>query len=209
MTPQKEKTLVLLKPDAVQRNLIGEIVSRFEKIGLKIIAMKFVIPTKEEAYKHYVKNEEEITALGNRSIESKKKSGIPAEGGSASGGESSDDPKVLGQQIIDRLVRFLSSGPVVALVLEGNRAISITRKLVGSTEPLQSVVGTIRGDYTVDSYALADNDDRAVRNLIHASSSEFDSDYETKIWFKEAEIYTYNNVRDRILYDVNLDNIND
>ena len=103
----------------------------------------------------------------------------------------------------------MSSGPVVALVLEGNRAISITRKLVGSTEPLQSVVGTIRGDYTVDSYALADNDNRAVRNLIHASSSEFDSDYEIKIWFKEAEIYTYNNVRDRILYDVNLDNINE
>ena len=199
MQPQKEKTLVLLKPDAVQRNLIGEIISRFEKMGLKIIAMKFVIPTKEEAYKHYVKNEEEIIALGSRSIENKKKSGI----------ESNDDPKVLGQQIIDRLVRFLSSGPVVALVLEGNRAISITRKLVGSTEPLQSVVGTIRGDYTVDSYALADNDNRAVRNLIHASSSEFDSDYEIKIWFKEAEIYTYNNVRDRILYDVNLDNINE
>ncbi|MBU4348231.1 nucleoside-diphosphate kinase [Patescibacteria group bacterium] len=194
MKLQKEKTLVLLKPDTVQRNLIGEIISRFEKIGLKIIAMKFVIPSKEEAYKHYVKNEEEITALGNRSIESKKKSGI----------ESNENPKVLGQQIIDRLVRFLSSGPVVALVLEGNRAISITRKLVGSTEPLQSAVGTIRGDYTVDSYALADNDDRAVRNLIHASSSEFDSDYEINIWFKEDEIYTYNNVRDKILYDKSL-----
>ena len=196
---QKEKTLVLLKPDAVQRNLIGEIIGRFERVGLKIIAMKFVVPTKEQAFKHYVKNEAEIVALGNRSIEGKKKSGI----------EVKEDPKTLGQQIIDRLVRFLSSGPVVAFVLEGNQAISITRKLVGSTEPLQSAVGTVRGDYTIDSYTLADNDNRAVRNLIHASSSQFDSSYEIDVWFKSEEVYTYNNMRDRILYDVNLDNINE
>ncbi len=196
---QKEKTLVLLKPDAVQRNLIGEIIGRFERVGLKIIAMKFVVPTKDQAFKHYVKNDAEIVALGNRSIEGKKKSGI----------EVKEDPKTLGQQIIDRLVRFLSSGPVVAFVLEGNQAISITRKLVGSTEPLQSAVGTVRGDYTIDSYTLADNDNRAVRNLIHASSSQFDSGYEIDVWFKPEEIYSYNNVRDRILYDVNLDNIND
>jgi nucleoside-diphosphate kinase len=199
MELQKEKTLVLLKPDAVQRNLIGEIIGRFERVGLKIIAMKFLVPTKDQAFKHYVKNEEEIVALGNRSIEGKKKSGV----------EVKEDPKTLGQQIIDRLVRFLSSGPVVAFVLEGNQAIAVTRKLVGSTEPLQSCVGTVRGDYTIDSYVLADNDNRAVRNLVHASSSQFDADYETDVWFKKDEIYSYNNVRDRILYDVNLDNIND
>jgi len=199
MELQKEKTLVLLKPDAVQRNLIGEIIGRFERVGLKIIAMKFVVPTKEQAFKHYVKNEEEIVALGNRSIEGKKKSGV----------EVKEDPRTLGQQIIDRLVRFLSSGPVVAFVLEGNQAIAITRKIVGSTEPLQSAVGTVRGDYTIDSYVLADNDNRAVRNLVHASSSQFDSGYEIDVWFKKDEIYSYNNVRDRILYDVNLDNIND
>jgi len=199
MELQKEKTLVLLKPDAVQRNLIGEVIGRFERVGLKIIAMKFTVPTKEQAFKHYVKNEEEIVALGNRSIEGKKKSGM----------EVKDDPKTLGQQIIDRLVRFLSSGPVVAFVLEGNQAIAITRKLVGSTEPLQSAVGTVRGDYTIDSYVLADNDNRAVRNLVHASSSLFDSSYEIDVWFKKEEIYSYNNVRDRILYDVNLDNINE
>ncbi|HOE15259.1 MAG TPA: nucleoside-diphosphate kinase [Candidatus Paceibacterota bacterium] len=120
-----ERTLVLLKPDAVQRNLIGDIIGRFERVGLKIIAMKFLLPTKEQAYKHYVKNPEEITALGQRSIDGKRKKGL----------EVNDDPTELGQTIVDRLVEFLSCSPVVALVLEGDSAITITRKLIGSTEP--------------------------------------------------------------------------
>jgi nucleoside-diphosphate kinase len=199
MELQEERTLVLLKPDAVQRNLIGEIISRFERVGLKIVALKFLLPTKEQAYKHYVKNEEEIVALGNRSIEGKKKNGVIVK----------ETPKELGQSIVDRLVRFLSSSPVAAIVLEGNQAIAVTRKLVGSTEPLQSAVGTVRGDYTVDSYALADNGDRAVRNLVHASANQFDSEYEIKVWFNEEEIVSYKNVRDKILYDVNFDSINE
>jgi nucleoside-diphosphate kinase len=193
----KEKTLVLLKPDAVQRSLIGEIVSRFERVGLKIIALKFLIPNKDQAYKHYVKNEAEIEALGKRSIEGKKKSGIIV----------TDDPKILGQKIVDRLVKFLTAGPVVAFVLEGNQAVAITRKLIGSTEPLQSDVGTVRGDYTIDSYALADDDDRSVRNLIHASANVPEAGYEIKVWFEEKDLVDYKNVLDKVLYDVNLDTI--
>jgi len=192
---KKERTLVLLKPDAVQRNLIGDIVGRFEKVGLKIVAMKFLQPTREQAFKHYVKNEEEITALGNRSIENQKKSGII----------QTKDPKEIGQSIIDRLVTFLSASPVVAIVFEGNKAIPIVRKLTGSTEPLQSAVGTIRGDYTLDSYSLADADNRAVRNLVHASANDFDADYEIEVWFKKDELVDYRTVREHILYDVNLD----
>lgn len=196
---KNEKTLVILKPDAIQRNLIGEVIGRFERVGLKIVAMKLIVPTKDQAYKHYVKNDAEIEALGNRSIEGKKNSGIII----------TEAPFELGKKIIDRLVRFISSGPIVAMVLEGNKAIAITRKLVGSTEPLQSAVGTIRGDFTLDSYEIADVDNRSVRNIVHASANEFDSDYEIKIWFNENEIFPYNSVRDRVLYDVNLDNIND
>ncbi len=195
----KEKTLVLLKPDAVQRNLIGDIINRFERVGLKIVALKFVIPTKEQAYAHYVKNEAEITALGQRSIEGKRKGGAVVD----------EDPTELGTKIIDRLVRFLSSGPVVALVLQGHQAIAVTRKLVGSTEPLQSAMGTIRGDYTVDSYLIADTDDRAVRNLVHASSNAQEAEYETNVWFKPEEVVDYKNLREHILYDINLDNINE
>jgi nucleoside-diphosphate kinase len=195
--PKKERTLVLLKPDAVQRALIGEIAGRFEKVGLKIVAMKLLLPTKKQAYKHYVKNKAEIEALGLRSIEAKKKSGII----------ETKNPKVLGQEIVDRLVKFLSAGPVVAVILEGNQAIKITRKMVGSTEPLQSLPGTIRGDYTIDSYAMADGDERSVRNLAHASSSRKDSNYEIKVWFQSKEIIKYKNAFDRILYDVNLDGV--
>jgi nucleoside-diphosphate kinase len=190
----QERTLVLLKPDAVQRNLIGEIVGRFERVGLKIVALKFLVPTQDQAYRHYVKNDEEIVALGNRSIEGKRKGGA----------EVNDDPRELGKQIIDRLVRFLTSGPVVAVVLEGHQAIKITRKIVGSTEPLNSDVGTIRGDFTVDSYSIADADNRAVRNLVHASSSEFDAEYERKVWFSDDEIVSYRNSRDSVLYDADL-----
>lgn len=194
---KNEKTLVLLKPDSVQRNLIGEIISRFERAGLKIAGLKFVVPTKEQSFKHYVKNEEEITALGNRSIEGKRKGGAVV----------NDDPKELGQKIIDRLVKFLTSGPVVAVVLEGNQAIKVTRKIIGSTEPLMSDMGTIRGDYTLDSYAIADKDDRAVRNLVHASANEFDSNYEIKVWFADKELIKYKTAREAVLYDVNLDGI--
>src|SRR3989344_8979150 len=128
MANVKERTLVLLKPDAVQRNLVGEIVGRFERAGLKIVAMKFLLPTKEQAYAHYKINPN------------------------------------LPQNILDHLANFLSASPVLAMVLEGNKAIPIVRKLVGSTEPLQSAPGTIRGDYPLDSYDLADKDGRAGRN---------------------------------------------
>jgi len=193
----KERTLVLLKPDAVQRNLVGEIVGRFERAGLKIVAMKFLLPTAEQAHAHYVKNEAEIEALGRRNLEAKKKGGAVV----------NDDPKEFGQKIIDRLIVFLTSSPVLAIVLEGNKAIPIVRKLLGSTEPLQSDVGTIRGDYTLDSYELADAGNRAVRNLVHASANDFDAEYEIKIWFKKDELVNYRTARERILYDVNLDNI--
>jgi nucleoside-diphosphate kinase len=198
----KEKTLVLLKPDTIQRNLVGEVVGRFERVGLKIVAMKLLLPSKEQVHQHYVKyleDDREIIDLGKRSIENQKKSGV----------EIKEEPKVVGQKIIDKLVRFLASGPVVAIVLEGNQAIAIARKIIGSTEPLRSDVGTIRGDFTVDSYILADKDNRAVRNLVHGSSNQNDAELEIKIWFKDDEICKYNNARDRILYDANLESINE
>jgi nucleoside-diphosphate kinase len=115
MSNKAEQTLVVLKPDTIQRNLIGEIISRFERAGLKIIAMKFLLPTKEQAYKHYVKSEEEIVALGNRSIEGNKKRGIEIVG----------EPGEIGQKIMDRLVEYLALSPVVAMVLEGNNSIQM------------------------------------------------------------------------------------
>lgn len=196
MNQHVERTLVLLKPDTVQRNLIGEVISRFERAGLKIVALKFLNCTPEQALKHYVKNDAEYEALGNRSIAGMEKAGMDVTGVNA---------REKGESIINSLVKFLTASPVVALVLEGHQAVKLTRKLVGSTEPLNSDVGTIRGDYTLDSYVMADADNRAIRNLVHASGNVEEAEYEIPVWFKPEEVIDYRNVRDAILYDVNVD----
>lgn len=196
MNQHVERTLVLLKPDTVQRNLIGEVISRFERAGLKIVALKFLNCTPEQALKHYVKNDAEYEALGNRSIAGMEKAGMDVSGVNA---------REKGEAIINSLVKFLTASPVVALVLEGHQAVKLTRKLVGSTEPLNSDVGTIRGDYTLDSYVMADADNRAIRNLVHASGNPEEAEYEIPVWFKPEEVIDYRNVRDAILYDVNVD----
>lgn len=196
MNQHVERTLVLLKPDTVQRNLIGEVISRFERAGLKIVALKFLNCTPEQALKHYVKNDAEYEALGNRSIAGMEKAGMDVTGVNA---------REKGESIINSLVKFLTASPVVALVLEGHQAVKLTRKIVGSTEPLNSDVGTIRGDYTLDSYVMADADNRAIRNLVHASGNVEEAEYEIPVWFKPEEVIDYRNVRDAILYDVNVD----
>lgn len=193
----KEKTLVLIKPDSVQRGLVGEIIGRFEKVGLKIVAIKFLIPSKKQAYKHYVKGEAEIMALGERSIANRKKYNP----------DLNEEPEETGKKIVDRLVRFLAAGPIVALVLQGRHAAAITRKIIGSTEPLSSDVGTIRGDFTIDSYEASDPDNRSIRNLVHASANPNEAEYEIKVWFEKEEVCGYRSINDYILYDVNLDEI--
>lgn len=194
---KKEKTLVLIKPDGVQRSLVGEIISRFERVGLKLVALKMLIPTEEQVQAQYGPSKEEIVALGKRSIEKQTQSGIKVK----------KVPLEQGTEIVEKLKKFMKSGPVVAMVLEGNRAVAIARKLAGATEPLSSDVGTIRGDYTIDSYYMADADGRAVRNLIHAAESIEEAEREIKIWFSPEEILKYKIISEKILYDVNLDGI--
>ncbi len=101
----------------------------------------------------------------------------------------------------------MSAGPVVAMAWEGAHAVKIVRKMVGGTEPLTSDVGTIRGDYVLDSYQMADTDGRSVRNLIHASSSIEDAEKEIDLWFSPKEIVNYRLIQEKILYDINLDGI--
>ena len=197
MKLQKQKTLVLIKPDGVQRSLIGEFISRFERVGLKIIGLKIFIPTQEQIQEQYGPSEQEIEALGKRSIEAQRKKGI----------EAKMAPLEQGKAIIGRLKKFMLSGPIIAIILQGNQAIEIVKKLVGSTEPLNSDIGTIRGDYTLDSYEIADADKRAVRNLIHRSATLEEAEKEIAIWFKPHEILDYNLISEKILYDVNLDGI--
>ena len=195
--PKKERTLVMLKPDAVQRGLIGEIIKRIERTGLKLVALKIVNATEEQLWAHYNKDDEWFLKKGTRTIEELKAIDRPIE----------KEALEYGKDIIRALVKFMSSGPIVPMIFEGNQAVGIVKKIVGSTEPLSSDGGTIRGDYTLDSYALASFDDRAVRNLVHCSDPVEDAIREIPIWFTENEILNYRLVTEQILYDVNLDGI--
>lgn len=195
--PKKERTLVILKPDAVQRGLIGETIRRIENTGLKLVALKLTLATEDQLWKHYNKDDEWYQKKGERTVEERQKAGLPVE----------KEAIEYGRDIIRALISFMTCGPVVPMIWEGNQAVGIVKKIVGGTEPLSSDAGTIRGDYTLDSYELASIDDRAVRNLIHCSDPVADAEREIPIWFSPEEIMSYRLVAESILYDVNLDGI--
>jgi nucleoside-diphosphate kinase len=197
MHPKKERTFVIIKPDGIQRSLVGEIITRLEKVGLKFVGMKLFVPTADQCMEHYKKDDAWFIEKGQRILESRKESGLSIE----------KDALGYGKEIVDRLVKFMTSGPVIALVLEGNKAVGVVRKLVGGTEPLTSDVGTIRGDLTLDSYDISSIDGRAVRNLIHCSDKTEEAEREIKIWFEDKELIDYKFAHDEILYDVDLNGI--
>lgn len=195
--PKKERTFVILKPDAVQRGLMGEIIKRFESVGLKMVALKMVMATEQQCWDHYNKDEAWFLKKGANIMKNREDLGMPVE----------KDALEYGKDIIRALVKFMTAGPIIPMIFEGNQAMGIVKKIVGGTEPLTSDVGTIRGDYTLDSYELSSYDDRAVRNLIHCSDQTEEAEREIKIWFSEAEILNYRLVAEGIIYDVNLDGI--
>ena len=196
-TIARERTFTLIKPDGIQRSLIGEIVSRLERTGLKFIGFKFVVPTRDQCFAHYAKDDAWCEKVGNRTIAERTEKGLPVEKSALE----------YGKDILEGNVKFLTSGPVLAMALEGNQAVGVVKKIVGGTEPLTSDVGTIRGDLTIDSYALSGLDGRAVRNLVHCSDKPEEAEREMKIWFTDAELVKYRLVNEEILYDVNLDGI--
>ncbi len=180
-----ERTLVLLKPDAVERGLVGEIVSRFEKAGLKLVATKMVRPDEQIAHKHYpTERREFIEGMGNKTLESYEEAGHDPR---ASFG--SDDAHAIGLQLQRWLVDFLTSGPVIALVLEGKNAITKTREIAGHTIPAKAEKGTIRGDYSDDSAIKANAEKRSIKNLIHASGDKEEAEFEINLWFSESELH--------------------
>ncbi|MCK4539976.1 nucleoside-diphosphate kinase [Candidatus Parcubacteria bacterium] len=197
---KNEKTLVIIKPDGVQRSLIGEIIKRYERVGLKLIGLKMIIPTEEQATTHYydVGGDEWIEEVGRKAAEAYEKKGEKSPYKTYSEN---------GWAVLKANAKYLSSGPVVAMVWQGAGAIELVRKITGFTAPLLADVGTIRGDLTLDSFALADTDQRSVRNLIHASGTVEEAEKELKIWFKDEEILKYTHLQEKILYDVNLDGI--
>ena len=195
---KEERTLVIIKPDGVQRTLVGEILKRYEQVGLKMLGIKMLVPTFEHVEKHYTLDPNWRRVTGEKTISSYQAKGLTP---------PSMDPLEITAKILENLKKYLSSGPVIAMVFEGAHAVKIVRKITGGTEPLTSDVGSIRGDFVLDSYQMSDTDNRAVRNLVHASGSVEEAEMEIRHWFKDEELVNYRLIQDEILYDVNLDGI--
>lgn len=157
-----ERTFIILKPDAVKRGIVGEILTRFERIGLKIVATKMVRPSEEHFHHHY----EGISQMVSRR----------------------------GQKAFDVTLAMMQEGPVIAVVLEGVEAVSLVRKMVGTTEPKSAQPGTIRGDYAHMSFGHADKEGIGIPNLIHASGDEKEAEAEISHWFSDSELFEYQTV---------------
>lgn len=183
---KKERTVVLIKPDGVKRGIVGEILGRFEKAGLKVVAMKMVHVDRDLVAKHYTDKEEFLRGMGEKTLKTYKEYGY----------DSNEEIGTMDSLAIGKMVRawnmdFITSGPVVAVVLEGIHAVDNVRMMVGNTLPRFAEPGSIRGDYSIDSPLLANMQKRAVRNLIHASGTADEAQYEIQLWFKEEELHEY------------------
>lgn len=183
-----EQTLIVFKPDALQRGLVGEILARFEKVGLKIVGMKMLVPDPAMLVKHYP--DELVPIVGNKTKKDWDAYGI----------EYSESAEQIGRMIVDETRAFMSSGPVVAAVLEGGHAAEVVRKLVGSTGPKDSPPGTIRGDYAHISLGRASLARKGAANLLHASGDADEAKIEIALWFKPDELYKYTTVHEQLTH---------
>jgi len=195
---KEEKTFVIIKPDGVQRSLIGEIIKRYEKIGLKLIGLKMGVTTGEMIEKHYTIDPEWMRKTGEKTIANYKEKGAKP---------LSDDPIEITKIVLKNLKKYMTSGPVIMMVWQGAHAVGIVRKITGTTEPLTSDVGTIRGDFVLDSYIMSDTDGRAVRNILHASGTVEEAEKEIALWFRKDELINYSIIQETILYDIDLNSI--
>jgi nucleoside-diphosphate kinase len=188
-----EQTLVIIKPDAVQRGIIGEIISRFEKVGLKIIGGKLIKADRNLVDKHYPKEREEfIVGMANKTMENYKEQGL-----SLKEDFGTEDAKEIGLKIQSWLVDFLVSDPVFVMVIEGPHAIEVVRKICGFTLPSKAAPGTIRGDYSFDSSAYANFGKRPIRNLVHASGDAVEAKFEIGLWFSDGELFSYDTIHQK------------
>lgn len=182
---QKERTVILIKPDGVKRGLIGEVIFRFEKMGLKVIALKMVWIDEVLAKKHYPESREDLMkAIGEKTLKTYEKYGRDPkeEFGTL-------EPEEIGKMVNQWNINFITSGPVIAMLLEGLHAIDNARMIAGNTLPVFAEPGTIRGDYSIDSPALANAKKRAVYNIIHASGNEKEAKYEEQLWFRKEDVH--------------------
>jgi|SRR3989344_881179 len=161
-----EQTLVLIKPDGVQRGLIGEVIKRFEQRGLKIVGLKLTKVDKNFSQKHYTQ----------------------------------DIEKRRGKHVRDQLIDFITSDPVVAMVIQGVDAVENVRKICGETESKSAAPGTIRGDFSHASFSHADEKKTALRNVVHASSNKTEAKQEVALWFSINELHDYKRAEEKQVF---------
>jgi nucleoside-diphosphate kinase len=193
MNFKKERTYAMIKPDGVQKGLIGEIIRRFEQRDLKIVALEMFQPTHEQIDNHYPKDEAWIRRVGQKTLGTYEKYGMDA----AKDFGTNEDLEI-GKQVRSWLVSYMTSAPLVRMVVEGVHAVDMVRKICGATMPYLADMGTIRGDYSADSPAIANIEKRPVMNLIHASETPAEAEHEIKHWFggREDVIFDYKRITD-------------
>ena len=195
MHPKEEKTCVLIKPDGVKRGLAGDIISHIEQRGLKVIALSMVWATKKQIDDHYPKDKNWINRLGEKTLYTYKKYNLDPKKELGT-----DDTLKIGQMVRGWLIDYMTLGPLVKMVIQGVHAIDMLRKLAGNSCPNLAEMGTIRGDYSVDSPAAANRDKRAIHNIVHASENPKEAKYEIDYWFTKEEIHTYKRSEDEIMF---------
>lgn len=168
-----QKTLVLIKPDGVKRNLIGEIIKRFEERGLKVIGLEMLTADEAILRRHYqLDNRDYIIGLGH----------VDTTGWTS---QQIEEKYQKSYKIVKDLQKFVLSGPIVKMLLEGEDGVALVREITGKTDPSASPKGSIRGDLGEDSFERSNVENRAVYNLIHASGTVEEAEQEIKIWFGE------------------------
>jgi len=173
-----ERTLVLIKPDAFKRGLVGEIITRFERVGLTLEGMKILNATIEMVEKHYPDAKNWIRSVGKKTIDTYEKYNL-----NIIEDLGTNDALKIGQLVRKWLIQHLTSGPVLVLILSGNHAVEIVKKMVGNTVPLFAELGTIRGDFSIDSPDLSAREKRVLLNLVHASETVEEAKREISLWF--------------------------
>lgn len=185
-----ERTLVLVKPDGVQRGLVGEIISRIEKCGLKIIGLKMVYANKEIAGQHYADDNEWMKSVGEKALASAKNEGR----------ETKETALEIGKRVRNALIAYITMSPTVAIAVEGHKAVNKVRQLTGDTNPQNAPPGTIRGDFSIDSYYMSDKSGRPIQNILHASGTREEGEREIKVWFGDEELHPYKRVEEDLIY---------
>lgn len=193
--PKEEKTVIIIKPDGVKRGLVGEIISRIEKRGLKIISLEMIQATRDQVDNHYPKDEKWIKRLGEKTLNNYKTYGIdPVKE------LGTEDTLEIGKMVRGWLLDYMTSGPMVKMIVKGIHAIDMVRKLAGKSMPAEAEMGTIRGDFSVDDATAANKDKRAIRNVIHASEVPEEAANEIGLWFAAEDIFDYKRAEDDIMF---------